>query len=70
MRSGREESPLKRKLTDLEEKFVKEANDGFFDVGYDENGAPYAIGAQLTKNLFSMEVKEVDYDDWGMYFLP
>lgn len=50
---------LVRPLTNLELKFVAEAEAGHFLVGYDAEGAPYAMGADRTYNLFSMEVKEI-----------
>lgn len=49
---------MKRKLTQLEEQFVKEAEEGSFTVHYTEKGTPYAMGAVKTGNLFSMEVQE------------
>ena len=45
-----------RKLTKLENQFVVEAEAGNFLVGYNNNGAPYALGDKNTENLFSMPV--------------
>lgn len=49
---------MNRKLTALEETFVKEAWAGHFTVHYLADGRPYALGACRTGNLFSMEVTE------------
>ena len=62
---------MKRPLTEKEQKFVKDAEEGYFSVGYDDNGAPFAHGAEDTDNLFSMEVKSApDGEDIWCYFLP
>ena len=62
-----------RPLTDIEKVFVQEAKAGGFGVGYDDNGAPFAHGAEGTDNLFSMEVESLpepsDPETW-CYFLP
>lgn len=63
----------KRDLTEKELQFVKEAKAGGFLIGYDDNGAPFAQGAEGTDNLFSMEVESAqepaDRAVW-CYFLP
>lgn len=47
-------------LSELEQQFVAEAEDGCFAVLRDENdGHPYAMGAPKTGNLFSMAVTEI-----------
>jgi hypothetical protein len=62
-----------RDLTERELQFVKEAKEGGFLTGYDDNGAPFAQGAEGTDNLFSMEVESAqepaDPEVWT-YFLP
>lgn len=62
----------KRQLTEIEQAFVKEAGAGGFGLGYDDNGAPFAHGAEGTDNLFSMEVESLPDGDDGTwcYFLP
>lgn len=64
---------LKRPLTDIEQQFVKDAEAGMFGVAFDDNGAPFAHGAEDTDNLFSMEVDSLpepsDPETW-CYFLP
>ena len=63
---------MTRPLSKLEQKFVEEGNAHFFIVGIGEDGAPYAMGANRTYNLFSMEVKETPEPNPGesMYTLP
>lgn len=56
---------MKRALTEIEKQFVKEANDGGFSVDYDEEGAPYALGADKTGHLFSMDVVETPERAYG-----
>jgi hypothetical protein len=54
-----QEMPMaKSALSETEKIFVRDAEQGFFDVGFTDEGRPYAIGANLTGNLFSMEVNE------------
>lgn len=60
---------MKRELTELEEQFISEAEKEFFEVGYDEGGFPYAMGAEKTGNLFSMEVIETpDHRSEGSFY--
>lgn len=59
-----------RELTELEQQFVKEAEAGYFLVDYDLSGAPCAMGAPDTKNLFTMDVdEEADGPDSAIYTL-
>lgn len=52
--------PEPRALTELEQQFVSEAEDGGFAVLRNEDdGHPYAMGAPKTGNLFSMDVIEI-----------
>lgn len=60
----------KRPLTDTEKQFVKDAEAGYFDLGYDDNGAPFALGEEATGNLFSMEVESAPDGERWIYFLP
>lgn len=60
----------KRPLTDTERQFAKDAEAGYFGLGYDDNGAPFALGAEDTGNLFSMEVQSAPDGDQWCYFLP
>lgn len=55
----------KRPLNENEKRFVNEAEEGGFTVGYDADGNPYALGAEKTDNLFSMDVTEVPERDGG-----
>ncbi|MHB1826647.1 MAG: hypothetical protein ACYCV6_03000 [Steroidobacteraceae bacterium] len=49
-----------RPLTELEQQFIKEAEDGCFAMLRDEtDGLPYAMGASNTSNLFSLAVVEI-----------
>ena len=60
----------KRKLTEEEERFVKEANDGYFTVEYTATGEPYAVGADHNDHMFSGNVIEKrDGDGGATYFL-
>ncbi len=61
----------KRSLTEDEQQFVKDADAGGFTVDYDEHGAPFAVGATRTGNLFEGDVEErEDRDGSGStYFL-
>ncbi len=62
-----------RALTDLEKQFVDEAKAGWFGVGFDDDGAPFAHGSEGTGNLFSMEVlsfEEAAVPGTWCYFLP
>ena len=63
---------MSRKLTKLEEQFVKEGEAGLFGVAIDDDGYPFAMGAPHTANLFSMEVEEIDdpYNKGSVYRLP
>lgn len=61
---------MKRQLTTTEEQFVKDVDVGYFDVGYDDNGAPFAFGEEDTGNLFSMEVESAPDGERWIYFLP
>ncbi len=47
-----------RELTDAEKQFVAEAEKEFFEVGYTDDGEPYAMGAAKTGNLFTVDVEE------------
>lgn len=59
-----------RKLSKIEEQFVKEAKEGHFDLSYNEgSGNPIALGAHSTDNLFSMEVVEERNGQTSFYFL-
>jgi len=58
-----------RRLTQIEQQFVKEAEEGCFTVGYEDDGTPYATGAPATANLFSMEVDEHPTEDGALYTL-
>lgn len=49
---------------------MKEAEDGYFDVGFDDNGSPFALGAEGTDSLFSMEVESASDGERWCYFLP
>lgn len=49
-----------RELTDEEKEFVADAEAGHFGVLYGDDGAPYAMGARGTSNLFSADVEEID----------
>lgn len=50
--------------------FVAEAEAGYFTVLYDDDG-PYAMGAEGTGNLFSMEVDETpDPEGHGAIYRP
>jgi hypothetical protein len=60
----------KRQLTEIEQQFVKDAKAGYFGLGYDNNGAPFALGAEDTGNLFSMEVDSAPDGAQWCYFLP
>lgn len=60
----------RRQLTDTEQQFVNDAEAGGFDVGYEGNGTPFALGAEDTGNLFTMEVDSVPDGDAWCYFLP
>jgi len=48
----------KRKLTQDEKQFIKEAEAGCFTVGYEEDGSPCAYGAPDTDNLFTLDVQQ------------
>jgi len=60
-----------RPLTELEKLFIKEAEKGCFGAAIDDNGAPFALGAPGTGNLFSMDVIENDdpYNKGSIYTL-
>ena len=59
---------MKRPLSEIEKKFVEEANVGGFLLDYDAEGAPFALGAPKADNLFSMDVTETaDGDDGAIY---
>lgn len=59
-----------RTLTDLEKQFVTEAEAGGFGLSYDDDGKPYAQGADKTGNLFSMDVEEKsDGEGSSLYFI-
>lgn len=45
-------------LTETQQKFIDEAEEGYFRVGIDDSGRPYAMGADRAGNLFSMRVRE------------
>lgn len=49
-------APQKRPLTDKEKEFVRQAEEGCFDIHFDEKGEPFAYGAPATGNLFSAEL--------------
>lgn len=64
---------MKRKLTDLEQQFVKEAEANYFTVEYEDDGSPCAYGAPDTHNLFSLDVLDVQQErigpDESLYYL-
>lgn len=60
---------MKRELTKLEKQFVADAEAGCFLVDYDDDGTPYAMGAEATDNLFSMDVVETPDQDGAIYRL-
>lgn len=51
-------SKYQRDLTEQELLFVKEAKEHHFTVDYDDMGAPFATGAILNGQCFSMTVAE------------
>ncbi len=60
----------KRTLTETEQQFVTEAEAGGFGLSYDDEGKPFAQGADKTGNLFSMDVEErPDGEGSSLYFL-
>ncbi len=60
----------KRTLTEAEQQFVNEADAGGFTVVYEDDGKPYAMGADKTGNLFSMDVEErPDGEGSSLYYL-
>lgn len=63
-------SKQQRELTELEKRFVKEAEAGYFVVDYEDNGKPCAYGARDTDNLFSMDVEQEHVNkDESLYYL-
>ena len=61
---------ITKKLTSIEKKFVREAQAGGFTVGFCDNGEPYAMGAEKTGTLFSMEVEEApEPNDQGSCYI-
>ena len=63
---------MKRTLTEIEKKFIAEAEAGHFGVAIGDDGFPFAMGADRAGNLFSFEVKETpDYHPHeSVYTLP
>jgi hypothetical protein len=55
--------PTIRPLTAAEKKFVKEAEELSFDVCYQDDGTPYAMGATENGHGFSMLVLENEEPD-------
>lgn len=62
---------LIRPLTDAEKEFVKEAEELCFDVAYQDDGTPFAMGATENGHAFSMHVLENEEPDGesSCYFL-
>jgi hypothetical protein len=60
----------RRPLSEIEKLFVKQAEAGHFDVGYGDDGAPFALGEEGTDNLFKMDVESAKDGDRWCYFLP
>ena len=60
----------KRPLTAVEDQFLADAKAGGFEYALDDNGAPFALGAEDTDNLFSMEVESAKDGESWCYFLP
>lgn len=52
-----------RTLTEAEKEFVKEAEDLMFDVFYQDDGTPVAMGATDNGRSFSMVVLENEEPD-------
>jgi len=57
-----------RELTPIEKQFVKEAEENYFTVDYNENGDPCAVGADHNSNCFSMQVAENPDGDGGAVY--
>lgn len=58
-------------LTEMQQKFIDEAKAGYFLVGIDDAGCPYAMGADRAGILFSMRVREEPdvYPGESVYYL-
>ena len=59
-----------RKLTEIEQAFVKEAEEAYFTVEYTSSGDPFALGADTNTSCFSMVVTEQpDHEGGATYFI-
>ena len=65
--------PLKlvRPLTGREQKFLEEAEAGSFGYGIENDGTPFALGAEKTGNLFTVPyIEEPDSYSGGSVYWP